>query len=99
MSDEPKKRRKWVWWAVAPLLYLGAYILFVQGLSSVTFSEGPDSAPGEHQIVWERKLPPAGSVFAPLEVADRKLRPGFWDWEERVRDSDIKTWLRDKRMQ
>lgn len=99
MSEEKKKSRAWVLWTMALLLYFGAYAAFVQGLSYATFSAGPDSTEAEHQIVWERRLPPAGILFAPLEMIDRKLRPEFWEREEWIKQSDLNTWLRDKRMQ
>jgi hypothetical protein len=84
--------------ALALLLYVGAYIGLVQGLSHATFSAGPDDTDTEYQMIWERGFP-FSLPFVPLETIDRKIRPSFWEWEEYVKKSDLKTWLKDKRMQ
>jgi hypothetical protein len=84
--------------ALTLLFYVGAYIGLVQGLSQVTFSAGPDDTDAEYQMIWERTFP-LGRLFVPLETIDRKIRPSFWEWEEYVKKSDLKTWLKDKRMQ
>ena len=84
--------------ALTLLFYVGAYIGLVQGLSYATFSAGPDDTDAEYQMIWDRTFP-LSPLFVPLETIDRKIRPSFWKWEEYVKKSDLKTWLKDKRMQ